>query len=69
MQIENLVLLYSFLGLLLTTSLICLNNIRIDAEKRMKEPVDLLGYLKEKEKGDFIDRIIAKQLEIKDYAA
>tara|TARA_Y100001968_G_C19320280_1_gene698858 strand:- start:789 stop:896 length:108 start_codon:yes stop_codon:yes gene_type:complete len=35
----------------------------------MKEPVDILGYFKVKEKGDFIYRIISKQLEIKDHAA
>ncbi len=69
MHVENLVLLGSFLGLLLTKSLICLNNIWIDSEKRMKEPVDILGYFKVKEKGDFIYRIISKQLEIKDHAA
>tara|TARA_B100000700_G_C14945178_1_gene808812 strand:- start:227 stop:436 length:210 start_codon:yes stop_codon:yes gene_type:complete len=69
MSSDHLVLLYSFLGLLVTTSLICLNNVRHDAEKRMKEPVDFLSYLKQKAEGDEVDRLILQKIEIKDIAA
>ena len=69
MSPDNLVLLYAALGLFITTSLILLNNIRQDAEKRMEEPIDFVSYLKKKAKGDVVDRLIAEQLEVEDVAA
>ena len=69
MSTEQIVLLYAFMGILMTTFLIFLNNIKEGTELLMKEPIDLLDYIKYKSNGDEIDRLIAEKLEIDDIAA
>ena len=69
MSAENLALLYASIGLVITTCLISLNNIRVDAEKRMNEPIDFLAYVKQKAEGDRIDKLIAEYLNDSNFAA
>ena len=69
MSAENLVLIYASLGLVITTCLITLNNIRVDAEKRMNEPIDFIAYVNQKAHGDRIDKLIAEYLNESDFAA
>ena len=69
MSCEQLVLLYSSLGIIISAFLITLNNIREDAEKYMYEPIDFTTYIKKKAQGDEVDQLIAKRLEINEIAA
>ena len=45
-----------------------LNNVRINAERKTVV-LDYLDYVKQKAKGDEVDKLIAKQLEIEEIAA
>ena len=69
MSTENLALLYSWMGVVITTCLIVLNNIREDAEASMREPLDFMAYVKKKEQSDLIDRLITEHLGNDDIAA
>ena len=69
MSFDNLVLLYASISLVMTPCLIVLNNIREDAERAMNEPIDFNSYIRRKEQGDVVDKLIAEHITINKIAA
>ena len=68
MPVEISVLICAICFFIVSPCLIMLNNVRINAERKTVV-LDYLDYVKQKAKGDEVDKLIAKQLEIEEIAA
>ncbi len=68
MPAEISILICSICFFTIAPCLIILNNIRIKAEKTAVV-IDYMEYIRQKTKGDEVDQLIAKQLQIEDLAA
>tara|TARA_Y100001968_G_C19301544_1_gene689347 strand:+ start:551 stop:757 length:207 start_codon:yes stop_codon:yes gene_type:complete len=68
MSVEIAVLVSALCFFLIAPCLIILNTIRLNAE-RGAVVIDYMDYVKQKAKGDEVDQLIAKHLDIEEVAA